>query len=377
MNKLKVLTVVGTRPEIIRLSRTISKLDLYCDHVLVHTGQNYDYELNQIFFDDLGIRSPDVFLECAGKTAAETMAQVISKSDQLFEQLKPDAVLILGDTNSALAAISAKRKKIPIFHMEAGNRCFDLRVPEEINRKIVDHISDVNMPYSDIARGYLIQEGISPDLIVKTGSPMDEVLSHYKDKIAQSKILDQLNLEEEKYFLVSVHREENVDSEKNIHSYVDALAKLAEKYNFPIIVSTHPRTRKKIEQLNLKFHPLVKLMKPLGFTDYIKLQTLAKVVLSDSGTITEESSILNFPAINIREAHERPEGFEEGAVMFTGMNANRILQAVDILNDQPRGDVRLINMVQNYDAPNVSDKVLRTILSYTDFVNRVVWRKYQ
>nr|AAM22597.1 UDP-N-acetylglucosamine 2-epimerase [Vibrio cholerae O37] len=377
MNKLKVLTVVGTRPEIIRLSRTISKLDLYCDHVLAHTGQNYDYELNQIFFDDLGIRSPDVFLECAGKTAAETMAQVISKSGQLFEQLKPDAVLILGDTNSALAAISAKRKKIPIFHMEAGNRCFDLRVPEEINRKIVDHISDVNMPYSDLARGYLIQEGISPDLIVKTGSPMDEVLSHYKDKIAQSKILDQLNLEEEKYFLVSVHREENVDSEKNIHSYVDALAKLAEKYNFPIIVSTHPRTRKKIEQLNLKFHPLVKLMKPLGFTDYIKLQTLAKVVLSDSGTITEESSILNFPAINIREAHERPEGFEEGAVMFTGMNANRILQAVDILNDQPRGDVRLINMVQNYDAPNVSDKVLRTILSYTDFVNRVVWRKYQ
>ncbi|EEW11832.1 non-hydrolyzing UDP-N-acetylglucosamine 2-epimerase [Vibrio mimicus] len=377
MNKLKVLTVVGTRPEIIRLSRTISKLDVYCDHVLVHTGQNYDYELNQIFFDDLGIRSPDVFLECAGKTAAETMAQVISKSDQLFEQLKPDAVLILGDTNSALAAISAKRKKIPIFHMEAGNRCFDLRVPEEINRKIVDHISDVNLPYSDIARGYLIQEGISPDLIVKTGSPMDEVLSHYKDKIAQSKILDQLNLEEEKYFLVSVHREENVDSEKNIHSYVDALAKLAEKYNFPIIVSTHPRTRKKIEQLNLKFHPLVKLMKPLGFTDYIKLQTLAKVVLSDSGTITEESSILNFPAINIREAHERPEGFEEGAVMFTGMNANRILQAVDILNDQPRGEVRLINKVQNYDAPNVSDKVLRTILSYTDFVNRVVWRKYQ
>lgn len=376
MKKLKVLTVVGTRPEIIRLSRTISKLDAYCDHVLVHTGQNYDYELNQIFFDDLGIRSPDIFLECAGKTAAETMAQVISKSDQLFEQVKPDAVLILGDTNSALAAISAKRKKIPIFHMEAGNRCFDLRVPEEINRKIVDHISDVNLPYSDIARGYLIQEGISPDLIVKTGSPMDEVLSHYKDKIAQSTILEQLDLEEENYFLVSVHREENVDSEKNIHSYVDALAKLAEKYNFPIIVSTHPRTRKKIEQLNLKFHPLVKLMKPLGFTDYIKLQTLAKVVLSDSGTITEESSILNFPAINIREAHERPEGFEEGAVMFTGMNANRILQAVDILNDQPRGEVRLINKVQNYDAPNVSDKVLRTILSYTDFVNRVVWRKY-
>ncbi|MDT3848111.1 MAG: UDP-N-acetylglucosamine 2-epimerase (non-hydrolyzing) [Vibrio anguillarum] len=376
MKKLKVVTIVGTRPEIIRLSRTISKLDLYCDHALIHTGQNYDYELNQIFFDDLGIRSPDVFLECAGANAVETMAQVISKSDKIFEQYKPDAVLILGDTNSALAAIPAKRKKIPIFHMEAGNRSFDLRVPEEINRKIVDHISDVNLPYSDIARDYLIQEGISPDLIVKTGSPMDEVLTHYRNKISQSKILEQLKLEEERYFLVSVHREENVDSDKNIHSYVDALDKLADKYQFPIIVSTHPRTRKKIEQLNLKFHPLVKLMKPLGFTDYIKLQTLAKVVLSDSGTITEESSILNFPAINLREAQERPEGFEEGAVMFTGMNVERILQAVDILNDQPRGEERLINQVQDYKAPNVSDKVLRTIISYTDFVNRVVWRKY-
>lgn len=375
MSKLKVVTIVGTRPEIIRLSRTIAKLDQYCEHTLVHTGQNYDYELNQIFFDDLGIRSPDVFLECAGITAADTMAQVISKSDKMFADIKPEALLILGDTNSALAAISAKRKKIPIFHMEAGNRCFDLRVPEEINRKIVDHISDVNLPYSDIARDYLIQEGISPDLIVKTGSPMDEVLAHYEDKIGQSVILEQLQLEEEKYFLVSVHREENVDSDRNIFAYVDVLNKLADKYQFPIIVSTHPRTRKKIEQLNLKFHPLVRLMKPLGFTDYIKLQTLAKVVLSDSGTITEESSILNFPAINIREAQERPEGFEEGAVMFTGMSVERILQAVDILEDQPRGQERLINKVENYMAPNVSDKVLRTIISYTDFVNRVIWRK--
>lgn len=375
MSKLKVVTVVGTRPEIIRLSRTISKLDEYTDHTLVHTGQNYDYELNQIFFDDLGIRSPDVFLECAGTSAADTMAQVISKSDKLFEDLQPEAVLILGDTNSALSAISAKRKKIPIFHMEAGNRCFDLRVPEEINRKIVDHISDVNMPYSDIARDYLLKEGVSPDLIVKTGSPMDEVLNHYEGKIAQSDVLERLELDSEGYFLVSVHREENVDSERNINNYVLALNTIAEKYNLPIIVSTHPRTRKKIEQLNLNFHPLVRLMKPLGFTDYVKLQKEAKVVLSDSGTITEESSILNFPAINIREAQERPEGFEEGAVMFTGMSVDRILQAINILGDQPRGDSRLINKVNDYIAPNVSDKVLRTIISYTDYVNRVVWRK--
>ncbi|GLP96760.1 non-hydrolyzing UDP-N-acetylglucosamine 2-epimerase [Paraferrimonas sedimenticola] len=375
MTKLKVVTVVGTRPEIIRLSRTIAKLDQYTEHHLVHTGQNYDYELNQIFFDDLGIRAPDVFLECAGGTAAETMAQVISKSDKLFEEIKPEAVLILGDTNSALAAISAKRKKIPIFHMEAGNRCFDLRVPEEINRKIVDHISDVNMPYSDIARDYLLREGISPDLIVKTGSPMDEVLNHYKEKIAQSDVLERLELISEGYFLVSVHREENVDSERNINNYVLALNTIAEKYNLPIIVSTHPRTRKKIELLNLEFHPLVRLMKPLGFSDYIRLQKEAKVVLSDSGTITEESSILNFPAINIREAQERPEGFEEGAVMFTGMSVERILQAIEILDDQPRAQQRLLNKVADYIAPNVSDKVLRTILSYTDYVNRVVWKK--
>ncbi|ALS31860.1 UDP-N-acetylglucosamine 2-epimerase (non-hydrolysing) [Pseudoalteromonas translucida KMM 520] len=376
MKKLKVVTVVGTRPEIIRLSCTIAKLDEFCEHILVHTGQNYDYELNQIFFEDLGIRAPDIFLECAGATAAETMAQVISKSDAMFAEVKPDAMLILGDTNSAMAAIPAKRKKIPIFHMEAGNRCFDMRVPEEINRKIVDHISDVNMPYTDIAREYLLAEGLKPDLIVKTGSPMDEVLNHYKDKISNAKILTTLGLKSGEYFVVSVHREENVDSEKNIHNYVQALNAIAEKYQHPIIVSTHPRTRKKIDLLNLEFHPLVKLLKPLGFSDYVKLQMDAKVVLSDSGTITEESSILNFPAVNIRDAQERPEGFEEGAVMFTGMNVERILQAIEILDKQLRGEHRLINKVQNYIAPNVSDKVLRTIISYTDYVNRVVWKKY-
>ncbi|EEY7909820.1 UDP-N-acetylglucosamine 2-epimerase (non-hydrolyzing) [Escherichia coli] len=375
MQKLKVMTIVGTRPEIIRLSRIIAKLDAYCEHTLVHTGQNYDYELNQIFFDDLGIRTPDVFLECAGSSAAETMAQVISKSEDVFVKFQPDALLILGDTNSALAAITAKRNKIPIFHMEAGNRCFDLRVPEEINRKIVDHIADVNMPYSDIAREYLIREGLRPDLIIKTGSPMDEVLTYYHDKIRASVIVQHLSLTANEYFLVSVHREENVDSDKNIHSYVQVLNELAEKYKYPIIVSTHPRTRKKIEALNLQFHPLVNLLKPLGFSDYVRLQMDAKVVLSDSGTITEESSILNFPALNIREAQERPEGFEEGVAMFTGMSIDRILQAINILESQPRGTTRLINKVSDYVAPNVSDKVLRIILSYTDYVNRVIWRK--
>ena len=375
MQKLKVMTIVGTRPEIIRLSRIIAKLDAYCEHTLVHTGQNYDYELNQIFFDDLGIRTPDVFLECAGSSAAETMAQVISKSEDVFVKFQPDALLILGDTNSALAAITAKRNKIPIFHMEAGNRCFDLRVPEEINRKIVDHIADVNMPYSDIAREYLIREGLRPDLIIKTGSPMDEVLTYYHDKIRASVIVQHLSLTANEYFLVSVHREENVDSDKNIHSYVQVLNELAEKYKYPIIVSTHPRTRKKIEALNLPFHPLVNLLKPLGFSDYVRLQMDAKVVLSDSGTITEESSILNFPALNIREAQERPEGFEEGVAMFTGMSIDRILQAINILESQPRGTTRLISKVSDYVAPNVSDKVLRIILSYTDYVNRVIWRK--
>ncbi|TVP09758.1 non-hydrolyzing UDP-N-acetylglucosamine 2-epimerase [Shewanella sp. MSW] len=375
MDKLKVVTVVGTRPEIIRLSCTIAKLDEFCEHVLVHTGQNYDYELNQIFFEDLGIRPPDIFLECAGATAAETMAQVISKADAMFTEVQPDAILILGDTNSAMAAIPAKRKKIPIFHMEAGNRCFDMRVPEEINRKIVDHTADVNMPYTDIAREYLLAEGLKPDLIIKTGSPMDEVLNRYESKIAKSEILTTLGLTPGDYFVVSVHREENVDSEKNIYSYVQVLNAIADKYQHPIIVSTHPRTRKKIDLLNLEFHPLVKLLKPLGFSDYVKLQVDAKVVLSDSGTITEESSILNFPAVNIRDAQERPEGFEEGSVMFTGMNVERILQAIEILEKQPRGEHRLIKKVQNYIAPNVSDKVLRTIISYTDYVNRVVWRK--
>jgi len=373
--KLKVMTIVGTRPEIIRLSRTIDKLDKYFEHILVHTGQNYDYELNQIFFDDLGIRSPDVFLECAGSSAAETIAQVIAKADAVFMDHEPEALLILGDTNSAMATIPAKRRKIPIFHMEAGNRCFDLRVPEEINRKIVDHISDVNLPYSDIAREYLLREGLSPDFIVKTGSPMYEVLEHYKDKITSSEVIDNLDLKVESYFLVSVHREENIDSDFNINEYVKVLSALADKYSYPIIVSTHPRTRKKIDSLKLSFHPLVRFLKPLGFTDYIKLQMNAKVVLSDSGTITEESSILNFPAINIRDAQERAEGFEEGAVMFTGMSVERILQAVDVLGSQGRGQDRTINIVSDYVAPNVSEKVVRTILSYTNYVNSVIWRK--
>ena len=375
MKKLKVMTIVGTRPEIIRLSRTIAKLDQYCDHILVHTGQNYDYELNQIFFEDLGIRAPDVFLECAGATAAQSIAQVIANSDEVLATHMPDAVLILGDTNSAMSAISAKRRKIPIFHMEAGNRCFDLRVPEEINRKMVDHISDVNMPYSDIAREYLLREGLKPDFIVKTGSPMDEVLAFYGKKIEESDVLTRLNLSFNEFFLVSVHREENVDSDKNIRRYVDVLNTLAKRYELPIIVSTHPRTRKKIDALNLQFDPLVQLLKPLGFSDYVKLQTCAKVVLSDSGTITEESSIMNFPALNIREAQERPEGFEEGAVMFTGMNVERILQAIGVLELQCRGAQRTMNIVSDYIAPNVSEKVVRTIHSYVDYVNNVVWRK--
>jgi UDP-N-acetylglucosamine 2-epimerase (non-hydrolysing) len=374
--KLKVMTIVGTRPEIIRLSRTIAKLDKYCDHTLIHTGQNYDYELNQIFFDDLGIRAPDVFLECAGETAADTMAQVISKSDKVFAEIAPDAMLILGDTNSALSAISAKRRKIPIFHMEAGNRCFDLRVPEEINRKIVDHISDVNMPYSDIAREYLLREGLKPEFIIKTGSPMHEVLSFYKESIDSSDVLSRFALESGKYFVVSVHREENVDSDSNIHKYVGVLNTLADKFALPIIVSTHPRTRKKIEALNLQFSPLVQLLKPLGFSDYVKLQCDSKLVLSDSGTITEESSIMNFSALNIREAQERPEGFEEGAVMFTGMEIDRILQAIDILDDQSDGEQRTLNIVTDYVAPNVSDKVVRIITSYTDYVNKFVWKKW-
>lgn len=375
IEKLKVVTIVGTRPEIIRLSRVIAKLDEHCNHILVHTGQNYDYELNEIFFDELCIRQPDIFLECAGSSAADTMAQVISKSDLMFAEVMPDAMLILGDTNSALSVISAKRRKIPIFHMEAGNRCFDLRVPEEINRKIVDHISDVNMPYSDIAREYLIREGIKPEMIVKTGSPMDEVLSFYRDKIDSSDVLSRLNLNKNKYFLVSVHREENVDSTSNIHKYVSVLNSLAKYYSLPIIVSNHPRTRKKIAELNLEFDPLVRFVKPLGFPDYVRLQCDSRLVLSDSGTITEESSILNFPAINIREAQERPEGLEEGAVMFTGMECDRILQAIEICGTQGSGSHRTLLKVKDYVAPNVSEKVLRILLSYTGYTNSYVWRK--
>ena len=375
MEKLKVMTIVGTRPEIIRLSRTIAKLDSYCEHFLVHTGQNYDYELNQIFFDDLGIRPPDKFLECAGASAADTIGQVISKSDAVLAEVAPDAVLILGDTNSAMAAISAKRRKIPIFHMEAGNRCFDLRVPEEINRKIVDHISDVNLPYSDIAREYLLREGIRSDFIVKSGSPMHEVLAFYSSSIEKSDVLVRFALTSEEFFLISIHREENVDSERNILRFVQLLDSLAEKYGLPIIVSTHPRTRKKIELLKLDFHPLVQLLKPLGFTDYIKLQTNAKVVLSDSGTITEESSIMNFPALNIREAQERPEGLEEGAVMFTGMNVDRVLLGIEVLSSQERGASRTVDIVKDYVTTNVSEKVVRTIISYVDYVNSVIWRK--
>ena len=373
---LKVITILGTRPEIIRLSRIIDKLDKFCDHTLVHTGQNYDYELNQIFFDDLGIRAPDVFLECAGRNAADTMAQVINAADRIFEDIEPEAVLILGDTNSAMACIPAKRRQIPIFHMEAGNRCFDLRVPEEINRKIVDHISDINLPYSSIAREYLLREGISPDLIIKTGSPMGEVLEYYATEIENSDILSRLGLVKEEYFLVSAHREENIDSDKNIHLFVDLLNDLALRYKLPIIMSTHPRTRKKIDALGLEFDSLVQLQKPLGFCDYVHLQKSARVVLSDSGTITEESSILNFPAINIREAHERPEGMEEGAVMCTGMNSSSMITAINILSKQGRGNDRSIDHVTDYCATNVSDKILRILVSYTDYVNRVVWKKY-
>lgn len=376
MNKLRVITVVGTRPEIIRLSRVMAKLDQYCDHVIVHTGQNYDYELNEIFFNDLGIRRPNIFLGAAGANAAETIGAVIAKIDSVLEQYKPDAILLLGDTNSALSAISAKRRKIPIFHMEAGNRCLDMRVPEEINRKIVDHISDVNLTYSSIAREYLLAEGMSPDLVIKTGSPMHEVLSYYKKKIDDSQVLERLGLKVGEYFLVSSHREENVDSEVNLNNLASILNDLAEKYGLPVIVSTHPRTQKRIDQQHVTFHPLVRLMKPLGFFDYISLQISSKVVLSDSGTISEESSILNFPALNLRETQERHEAFEEASVMLVGLNIERVLQGISILEDQGRGSERNLRAVADYSMPNVSDKVLRIIHSYTDYVNRVVWKKY-
>lgn len=376
MRKLKVMTIVGTRPEIIRLSRIVAKLDAYCEHVLVHTGQNYDYELNEIFFSDLGIRKPDIFLDAAGVSPAQTIGQVIMFSDQAFQEHQPEALLLLGDTNSALAAIPAKRRKIPIFHMEAGNRCFDFRVPEEINRRIVDHTADIHLTYSEIARDYLLREGLPPDQVIKTGSPMREVIDYYMPRIEESSVLNDLGLTAGKYFLVSSHREENVDSTNNLIKIFDILNTLAEKYQEPVIFSTHPRTRKRMDALGKSAHSLVQFLKPFGFLDYIKLQTQARCVLSDSGTITEESSILNFPALNLREMHERPEGVEEAAVMFVGLSVNRVLQGLCILNDQPRGDSRLLQMVGDYAPNNVSDKVLRIIQSYTDFVKHRVWKFY-
>lgn len=376
MKKLKLMTVVGTRPEIIRLSRVMAVCDQYFDHIIVHTGQNYDYELNEIFFTDLGIRKPDYFLNAAGVTGAETIGNVIITVDKILEEVQPEALLVLGDTNSCTAVIPAKRRKIPTFHMEAGNRCFDMRVPEEINRRIVDHTADINLTYSTIARDYLLAEGLPADLVVKTGSPMFEVLNFYKDKIQSSNVLEQLNLKEHEYFVVSAHREENINSDQNFLDLVDMLNAVAEKYNYPVIVSTHPRTRKRIEQMGVSFHPLVRLLKPLGFSDYNKLQLSAKVTLSDSGTINEESSILNFPALNLRQAHERPEGMEEAAVMMVGLTSERILQGLAIIDGQPRGENRLLRLVADYSMPNVSEKVARIILSYTDYVNRVIWKKY-
>ena len=371
---MKLATFVGTRPEIIRLSRVIAALDRYMDHVLIHTGQNYDYELNEIFFEDLEIRKPDCFLEAAGKSAAETIGNVIARSDEALGKIRPDAMLVLGDTNSCLAAIAAKRRKIPVFHMEAGNRCFDERVPEEINRKIVDHISDINLPYSDISREYLLREGIQPDRIVKTGSPMFEVLTHYRPKIDKSDALQRLGLKKQEYFVVSAHREENIDSPSHFADLVSLLNGLADRFELPVVVSTHPRTRKRIDAEGVTLRPEVRLLKPLGFCDYVHLERNAKATLSDSGTITEESSILNFPALNIRDAHERPEGMEEGAVVLTGFNLGRVLEGLRLLESQGRDGNRTLNIVQAYNVPNVSEKVARIILSYTDYVNRSVWR---
>jgi UDP-N-acetylglucosamine 2-epimerase (non-hydrolysing) len=376
MVKMKVMTIVGTRPEVIRLSRVISKLDAYCEHVLVHTGQNYDYELNEIFFNDLEIRKPDLFLDAARTNAAETIGQVIAATDKALEVHKPDALLVLGDTNSCLSVIAAKRRKIPIFHMEAGNRCFDLRVPEETNRRIVDHTADVNLTYSAIARDYLLREGLPPDLVIKTGSPMHEVLTYYRSRIDASDVLDRLGLNENQYFVLSAHREENIESPESFTKLVALTNTVAEDHGLPVIVSTHPRTQKRIDSTVTSFHPLVRLLKPLGFHDYVKLQLSARAVLSDSGTITEESSILNFPALNLREAHERPEGMEEASVMMVGLELNRIRQGLAILSSQPRGETRGLNLVADYDIPNVAEKVVRIIHSYTDYVNRVVWKKY-
>ncbi|HHR6031110.1 UDP-N-acetylglucosamine 2-epimerase (non-hydrolyzing) [Providencia alcalifaciens] len=376
MKKLKVMSVVGTRPEIIRLSRVLAKLDEYCEHILVHTGQNYDFELNEVFFNDLNVRKPDYFLNAAGKNAAETIGQIIIKIDQVLEKVQPDAMLVLGDTNSCISVIPAKRRKIPIFHMEAGNRCFDQRVPEETNRKIVDHTADINLTYSTIARDYLLAEGLPPDRVIKTGSPMFEVLHHYMPQIEASNVLSRLNLKQKQFFVVSAHREENVDSPKQLSKLAETLNTVAAHYDLPIIVSTHPRTRNRIEQQGLKFHPNIQLLKPLGFHDYNHLQKSAKAVLSDSGTINEESSIMNFPAVNLREAHERPEGMEEAAVMMVGINVERVMQALNILEKQARGEERSLRLVEDYSMPNVSDKVVRIIISYTDYVKRVVWKEY-
>lgn len=375
MKKLKVLTVVGTRPEIIRLSCVLQKLDASeaIEHILVHTGQNYDYELNEVFFEDLGLRKPDYFLNAAGKNATETAGLILINIEPVLEEVQPDAFMVLGDTNSCLCAIAAKKRHIPIFHMEAGNRCFDQRVPEESNRKIVDHISDINLTYSDIAREYLLAEGLRPDRVIKTGSPMFEVLNQYLPKVKKSTILSDLQLEEGKFFVVSAHREENIASERNFFNLVKILNLIAERYNHPIIVSTHPRTRKMIEKQGVEFHPMVKLMKPMALSDYIALQMGAKAVLSDSGTISEESSILNFRALNIREAHERPEAMEEASVMMVGLNPERVMQGLVQLEAQTTGTERTFRPVADYSMPNVSDKVVRIIISYTDYVKRVVW----
>jgi UDP-N-acetyl-L-fucosamine synthase len=375
--KLRVLSVVGTRPEIIRLSRVLAKLDAHCEHTLVHTGQNYDYELNQVFFDDLGVRKPDHFLNSAGRNAAETIGNLIARVDTVLEAVQPEAMLVLGDTNSCLSVIPAKRRKIPIFHMEAGNRCFDQRVPEETNRRIVDHTADINLTYSSIAREYLLREGLPPDQIIKTGSPMFEVLTHYRPQIDASTVLSRLALAPQQYFVVSAHREENIDSPRCFGHLVEVLNQVAQQYQLPVIVSTHPRTQKRIDAEGIQFHPAVRLLKPLGFHDYVHLQMSARAVLSDSGTINEESSILNFPALNLREAHERPEGMEEAAVMMVGLSSERVLQGLDILATQARGQgPRLLRQVADYSMPNVSDKVLRILHSYTDYVRRVVWRQY-
>lgn len=375
MKRLKVVTVVGTRPEIIRLSRVMARLDEVCDHVLVHTGQNYDYELNEVFFSDLGVRKPDHFLASAGANAAETIGQVIIAVDRVLAEVKPDALLVLGDTNSCLSVIPAKRRRIPIFHMEAGNRCFDQRVPEETNRRIVDHTADVNLTYSDIAREYLLREGLRPDLVIKTGSPMFEVLTHYAPRIDASDALSRLGVAENGYFVVSAHREENVDSDKSFAKLAAVLNAVAEDHGLPLIVSTHPRTLKRIEATKTSFHPNVRLLKPLGFHDYVRLQRSARAVLSDSGTISEESSILNFPALNLREAHERPEAMEEASVMMVGLDVERVRQGLHILSSQKRGVERDLRLVADYSMPNVSEKVVRIIHSYTDYVQRVVWRR--